>query len=42
MCVLIFSTILLEKFLVLRRIQRDSIANVHRSSCKVSVNLARV
>jgi len=41
-CVLIFSTVLLEKFLVLRRVQRDTIVNIHRSSCKVPVNLVRV
>jgi hypothetical protein len=31
MRVLIFCTILFEKILVLRRIQRDTIVNVHRS-----------
>jgi hypothetical protein len=36
-CVLIFSTILSEMFLVIRRIQRDMIVNVCRSSCKVPV-----
>jgi hypothetical protein len=37
MCVLILSTTLSETFLILRRIQRDIIINVHRSSCKVPV-----
>ena len=37
MCVLIFSTTLSETFLNLRRVQRDMITNVHRSSCKVPV-----
>jgi hypothetical protein len=35
MCVLIFSTTLSETFLILRRIQRYVIINVHQSSCKV-------
>ena len=39
-CVLLFSLqILSEIFLILRRIQRDIITNVHRSSCKVQVIL---
>jgi hypothetical protein len=38
-CVLIFSTTLSETFLILRGIQRNTIINVHRSSCKVSVIL---
>ena len=37
MCVLIFSQLLCTKFLVLRRIQRDIIVIVNRSSCKASV-----
>ena len=37
--VLIFSTTVSRKFLTLRRIQRDIIVNVHRSSCKVHVFL---
>jgi hypothetical protein len=37
MCVLMFSTTLSGTFLILRRIERDSIINVHRSSCKVPV-----
>jgi hypothetical protein len=34
-CVYIFSTTLSQTFLILRRIQRDIIITVHRSSCKV-------
>jgi len=41
MCVLIFSTNLPEIFLILRRIQQDTITNVHRCSCKVPVILVR-
>ena len=37
MVVLILSAILAETFLILRRIQRDTTINVHRSSCKVPV-----
>jgi hypothetical protein len=40
MCVLIFSTTLSEKFLILRIIQRDIIINVRRSSCKVPLLLS--
>ena len=40
-CVLILSTTLSETFLILRRIQRDIIVNVLRSSCKVPVILVR-
>jgi hypothetical protein len=36
MCVLIFFTTLSETFLILRRIQRDSIINISRSSYKAS------
>ena len=41
---LIFSTTPSEikLFLILERLQRDSITNVHRSSCKVTVILVRV
>jgi hypothetical protein len=40
MCVFIFSTILSETFLILRRIQRDIIINVHRSSVKYPLFLS--
>ena len=39
--VVIFSTILFEIFLIQRRIQRDTIINVHLSSGKVHVMLVR-
>ena len=41
-CVRIFSTILTETFLALRRIQRDIITNVHRSPCEVPIILVRL
>jgi hypothetical protein len=41
MCVLVFSITLSEIFLILRRIQRDIIINVHRCFCKVPVILVR-
>jgi hypothetical protein len=41
MHVLIFSTTFSETILNLRIIQRDSIINVHRSSCKVPLILVR-
>jgi len=41
MCVLIFCTALSETFLTLRRTERDMIANVYRSSCKVRVIVVR-
>jgi hypothetical protein len=41
MCVFIFSTTLSEIFLILRRIQRDIIIDVRRSSRKVTVILVR-
>jgi len=37
MCVLIFSTSLSEKRLILRIIQQDTVINVRKSSCKVSL-----
>jgi hypothetical protein len=41
-CIICFSLqSLSEKFFNLRRIQRDTIINVHRSSCKVHVILVR-
>jgi len=40
MCVLIYSTNSLEKFLILRRIQRGIITTVPRCLCKVFVTLA--
>ena len=40
-CVLIFSTTIFWKFLILRRLQRDIIINVDRSLCKVNVILFR-
>jgi hypothetical protein len=39
MCVLIFSITLFETFIILRRIQRHSVINVHRPTCKVPVIL---
>jgi hypothetical protein len=39
-CVLIFSTTLFETFLILARIQRDIIINVHTSLCKVPLFLS--
>ena len=41
-CLLIFSPNLSEIYLILRRIQRDIIINLHMSSCKVSIVLVRV
>ena len=41
MCVLIFSTNLSEIFLILRKIQRDIILNLRRSSCQVPVIIVR-
>ena len=36
MYISIFSTILSETFLILRKIQRDIVINVHKPSCKVT------
>jgi len=41
MCVLIFSKTFAEILIILRRMQRDIIVNVHGSSCKVPVILIR-
>ena len=41
MCVLIFSATLSETFLIPKRIQRDIVTNVHRSSYKVHIILVR-
>jgi hypothetical protein len=41
MCVLIFCTNLSEKFLILRRTERDVIKNVYWSTCKLPVNLVK-
>ena len=41
MCVLSFSTNFFWNFLILRRIGRDIIKNVHTSSCKVTIILVR-
>ena len=40
MCILIFSTIFSETFLILRRAERDMVENVYRSSCKVPLLLS--
>jgi hypothetical protein len=37
MCILIFSTILFETYLIIRRIRRDIVINVKTCSCKVPV-----
>ena len=39
MCVLIFYTIFSEKFIILRRTERDINIHLNRSSCKVPVIL---
>jgi hypothetical protein len=41
MCVLIFSTSFVCNILILRRIQRSTMINVHRSSCQAPVILIR-
>jgi hypothetical protein len=40
-CVLLFSTTFSEAFLIQRRIERDMIKNLYRSSCKLPVILVR-
>jgi hypothetical protein len=40
-CFLIFSQILSERFLIVRKIQRDVIIHVHRSSYKTSIIIVR-
>ena len=40
-CVLIFSTNLAWTFVIIRLIQRDTVTNAHRSSCKVVAILLR-
>jgi hypothetical protein len=40
MCVLIFYTNLSQTFLILRRIQRDIITNVHTSTCNTRLVLS--
>jgi len=40
MCVLIFVRTLSEEFLIRRRIDRDKIMNVYRSSCTVALFLS--
>ena len=42
MCVLIFPTILYEKFLILTRIKPQIITNAHSCSCKVSVIIGQI
>jgi hypothetical protein len=41
MRVLIFSTNMAEIFVIIRKIKRDLIINVHTSSCQVTVILVR-
>jgi hypothetical protein len=42
MCVLIFSTTLFERIIILRRIQRDNVIYVKTSSCTVPVILVGI
>jgi hypothetical protein len=42
MCILTFSTILSQTFLVLRRTERDIVTKLHASLCKVPLILVRI
>ena len=41
MCVLVVCTNLYEKFLILRKTERETIKNVYSSSCEVAIILVR-
>jgi hypothetical protein len=42
MCVMLFSTNFVRKFMIIKRNERDNIVNVHRYPCKVTVFLVRL